>query len=85
MSFSCGDIEQYYDAQMAVHRRYAALAAAYAGLRLENETARAFASEGFLRRLELMQQCIGGYEWDKVDIGTLLPMVKMKLFGRGRD
>ena len=57
--FSCADIEQFYDALLAVDGRYEALAAAYAGLRLQDDTARTFASAGFPRRLDLMNQCIG--------------------------
>ena len=59
MSYSCADIERYYDAQRTVHGKCEALSAAYAGLRLRNETARAFARKGFPRRLALMEQCIG--------------------------
>ena len=61
MSFSCADNERYNDALVALAEgKYDALVAAYAGRRFENETARAFASQGFPRRLELMKQCILG-------------------------
>lgn len=60
MSYSCANIERYYDAQMGVHGQCEALSAAYAGLCLRNETARAFARKSFPRRLALMEQCIGG-------------------------
>ena len=50
MSFSCAEIERFYDALMALPGKYEALAAAYAGKRFENETARAFATQGFPRR-----------------------------------
>ena len=60
MSFSYADIETYYDAQMALRGTCEALAAAHAGLRLENGLARAFAREDFPRRLELLEQCIHG-------------------------
>ena len=61
MSFSCADNERFNDALVALAEgKYDALVAAYAGKRFENEAARAFASQGFPRRLELMKQCILG-------------------------
>ena len=61
MSFSCADNKRYNDALVALAEgKYDSLAAAYAGKRFENETAREFASQGFPRRLELMKQCILG-------------------------
>lgn len=61
MSFSCEDNERYNDALVALAEgKYDALTSAYAGMRFKNETARAFASEGFLRRFELMKHCILG-------------------------
>ena len=52
MSFSCADNERFNDALVALAEgKYDALVAAYAGKRFENEAARAFASQGFPRRL----------------------------------
>ena len=47
MGFSCADVEQFYDALLALDGKCEALAAAEAGLRLQNDTARSFASTGF--------------------------------------
>ena len=58
MSFSCAELERYYDAQVALRGKYEGLAAAYSGKHFENMEARAFARQGFPRRLELMQHCI---------------------------
>ena len=61
MSFSCADNERYNDALVALAEgKYDALVAVYAGRGFENESARAFASQGFPRRLELMKHCILG-------------------------
>jgi len=61
MSFSCADNERFNDVLVALAEgKYDALAAAYACRCFENETARAFASQGFLRRFELMKHCILG-------------------------
>ena len=58
MSFTCADMERFYEWDMALSDKREALAAAYAAQRFENETARAFATEGFLRRLQLMEDCV---------------------------
>ena len=58
MSFSCAELERYYDAQVVLRGKYEGLAAAYSGKHFENMEARAFARQGFPRRLELMQHCI---------------------------
>ena len=58
MRLSCAELERYYDAQVALRGKYEGLAAAYSGKHFENMEARAFARQGFPRRLELMQHCI---------------------------
>ena len=58
MSFTCADMERFYAWDMALSGKREAIAAAYAGQRFENETARAFATEGFVRRLQLMEDCV---------------------------
>ena len=58
MSYSCAELERFYDGLVALRGKYEVLAAAYSGKRFEIAEARAFARQGFLRRLELMQHCI---------------------------
>jgi len=58
MSFTCADMERFYEWDMALSGKREAIAAAYAARRFENETARAFATEGFVRRLNLMEDCV---------------------------
>ena len=58
MSFTCADMERFYDWDMALTDKREAVAAAYAAQRFENETARAFATEGFVRRLHLLEDCV---------------------------
>ena len=58
MSFTCADMERFYHWDMALTDKREAIAAAYAAQRFENETARAFATEGFVRRLDLMEVCV---------------------------
>ena len=60
MSFTCADIERFYDAREALPGKWPALAAAWSARDFGNEAARAFATQGFPGRLELMQKCIDG-------------------------
>ena len=59
MSFTCAERERYNDALVAMTGQRKALAADYAAQPFKSETARAFATEGFPCRLELMDDCVG--------------------------